>query len=148
MSVVQRKLSKSFKAFFDSEKSSGILLIICTVVSLVLANSILGANYLSIWQMYIGGLSIEHWVNDALMAIFFLLIGLELKREIYNGELSDFKNALLPIFAALGGIVFPALIHCFSTLVEAMQFHCKNLLCFLFLIQKETIKQISFAFDS
>jgi NhaA family Na+:H+ antiporter len=113
MAVVQRKLSKSFKAFFDSEKSSGVLLIICTVVSLAFANSILGANYLSIWQMYIGGLSIEHWVNDALMAIFFLLIGLELKREIYNGELSDFKNALLPIFAALGGIVFPALIHFF-----------------------------------
>lgn len=113
MAVVQRKLSKSFKEFFDSEKSSGVLLIICTVVSLSLANSILGANYLSIWQMYVGGLSIEHWVNDALMAIFFLLIGLELKREIYNGELSDFKNALLPIFAALGGIVCPALIHFF-----------------------------------
>ncbi len=113
MAVVQRKLSKSFKAFFDSEKSSGVLLIICTVVSLSLANSILGANYLSIWQMYVGGLSIEHWVNDALMAIFFLLIRLELKREIYNGELSDFKNALLPIFAALGGIVCPALIHFF-----------------------------------
>ena len=113
MAVVQRKLSKSFKEFFDSEKSSGVLLIICTVVSLAFANSILGANYLSIWQMYVGGLSIEHWVNDALMAIFFLLIGLELKREIYNGELSDFKNALLPIFAALGGIVFPALIHFF-----------------------------------
>jgi len=111
MSVVQRKLSNSFKAFFDSEKSSGILLIICTVVSLVLANSILGANYLSVWQMYIGGLSVEHWINDALMAIFFLLIGLELERELYNGELSNFKNALLPIFAALGGLAIPALIH-------------------------------------
>lgn len=113
MSVVQRKLSKSFKAFFDSEKSSGILLIICTVVSLVFANSILGANYLSIWQMYVGGLSVEHWINDALMVIFFLLIGLELERELYNGELSNFKNALLPIFAALGGLAFPALIHFF-----------------------------------
>jgi len=113
MGVVQRKLSKSFKAFFDSEKSSGILLIICTVVSLVLANSILGANYLSIWQMYVGGLSVEHWINDALMAVFFLLIGLELERELYNGELSNFKNALLPIFAALGGLAFPALIHFF-----------------------------------
>jgi Na+:H+ antiporter, NhaA family len=113
MSVVQRKLSKSFKAFFDSEKSSGVLLIICTIVSLVLANSILGANYLSIWQTYVGGLSVEHWINDALMAIFFLLIGLELEREIYNGELSDFKNALLPIFAAVGGLAFPALIHLF-----------------------------------
>ena len=111
MGVVQRKLSKSFKEFFDSEKSSGILLIICTVISLALANSALGANYLSVWQMYVGGLSVEHWINDALMAIFFLLIGLELERELYSGELSNFKNALLPIFAALGGILVPALIH-------------------------------------
>jgi NhaA family Na+:H+ antiporter len=111
MSIVQRKLSKSFKAFFDSEKSSGILLIICTVVSLALANSVLGENYLSIWHFYVGGLSVEHWVNDGLMAIFFLLIGLELQRELYNGELSNFKNALLPVIAALGGVVVPALIH-------------------------------------
>lgn len=61
--------------------------------------------------MYIGGLSVEHWINDGMMAIFFLLIGLELERELYNGELSDFKNALLPIFAAVGGIILPALIH-------------------------------------
>src|SRR4028118_1745938 len=88
MAVVQRKLSNTFKKFFDSEKSSGILLIICTAVSLLLANSVVGANYLSIWQVYLGGLSIEHWVNDALMAIFFLFIGLELERELYNGELS------------------------------------------------------------
>src|SRR5688500_9938275 len=111
MSVVQRKLSKTFKEFFDSEKSSGILLIICTVVSLVIANSILGANYQKVWHVYVGGLSLEHWINDGLMAIFFLLIGLELKRELYNGELSDLKNALLPIFAAIGGIIVPALIH-------------------------------------
>ncbi len=111
MSVVQRKLSKSFKAFFDSEKSSAILLIICTAVSLLLANSMLGAGYLSFWQGYYGGLGVEHWINDGLMAIFFLLIGLELERELRNGELSNFKNALLPIFAALGGIALPALIH-------------------------------------
>jgi NhaA family Na+:H+ antiporter len=111
MGVVQRKLTNSFKNFFDSEKSSGVLLIVCTVVSLLLANSVLGANYLSLLQTYVGGLSIEHWVNDALMAVFFLLIGLELERELYNGELSNFKNALLPIFAAFGGIIAPALIH-------------------------------------
>jgi len=111
MGIVQRKLSKTFKNFFDSEKSSGVLLIICTAVSLLITNSVIGENYLSVWQMYIGGLSVEHWINDALMAIFFLLIGLELKRELYNGELSDFKNALLPIIAAIGGIVLPALIH-------------------------------------
>ena len=111
MGVVQRKLSKTFQNFFDSEKSSGILLIVCTLVSLVVTNSILGANYLSIWQMYFAGLSVEHWINDGLMAIFFLFIGLELEREMQVGELSDFKNALLPIFAATGGLCLPALIH-------------------------------------
>jgi NhaA family Na+:H+ antiporter len=111
MGIVQRKLSKSFKAFFDSEKSSGILLIAATVVSLALANSVLGESYLNVWHLYLGGLSVEHWVNDGLMAIFFLLIGLELERELYNGELSNFRNALLPIFAALGGVAAPALIH-------------------------------------
>ena len=111
MGVVQRKLSKTFQNFFASEKVSGILLIACTLVSLVFTNSMLGDNYLSIWHMYVGGLSVEHWINDGLMAIFFLLIGLELERELYNGELSDLKNAMLPIFAAAGGIVVPALIH-------------------------------------
>jgi len=111
MPTVQRKLSRSFKAFFDSEKSSGILLIVCTVASLALANSAIGSSYLGIWHAYLGGLSIEHWVNDGLMAVFFLLIGLELKRELYSGELSSFKNALLPIVAAVGGIIVPALIH-------------------------------------
>ncbi len=111
MGVIQIKLSKTFNNFFNSEKSSGILLIICTVISLILTNSIIGANYLNLWQIYIGGLSVDHWINDALMAIFFLLIGLELERELYNGELSNFKNALLPIFAAIGGIALPALIH-------------------------------------
>lgn len=111
MGVVQRKLSRSFKEFFDGEKSSGVLLIVCTIVSLVFANSPLGANYLQVWHFYVAGLSVEHWINDGLMAIFFLLIGLELKRELYVGELSNVKNALLPIFAAVGGVAFPALIH-------------------------------------
>lgn len=111
MAVAHRRLSSTFKRFFESEKVGGILLIICTVVSLLLANSPFGEEYLGIWHVYVAGLSIEHWVNDALMAIFFLLIGLELERELYNGELSNFRNALLPIFAAIGGIGVPALIH-------------------------------------
>lgn len=111
MGVVQRKLSRTFKDFFDSEKASGVLLIICTALSLLITNSILGANYLYLWNLEIGGLSIELWINDALMAIFFLLIGLELERELKVGELSEIKNALLPIFAAIGGIIVPALIH-------------------------------------
>ena len=109
--VVKRKLSKTLKSFFDSEKSGGVLLIICTALSLAVTNSAMGAGYARLWHTYVGGLSLEHWINDALMAVFFLLIGLELKRELYVGELSDFRNALLPIFAALGGIVLPALIH-------------------------------------
>lgn len=111
MGIVQRSLSNTFNKFFDSEKSSGILLIICTAVSLLITNSSISADYLSLWQRYVGGLSLEHWINDALMAIFFLLIGLELERELYHGELSNFKNALLPIVAAIGGMVAPALIH-------------------------------------
>jgi NhaA family Na+:H+ antiporter len=71
----------------------------------LITNSSSGADYLSLWQTYVGGLSFEPWINDALMAIFFLLIGLELERELYDGELSNFKNALLPIFAAIGGMV-------------------------------------------
>ena len=113
MSVVQRKLSRSFQAFFASEKAGGIILIVCTVVSLILANSMIGPSYLAFWHSFIGGMSVEHWVNDGPMAIFFLLIGLELERELYNGELSSLKNALLPIFAAAGGIAVPALIHLF-----------------------------------
>jgi NhaA family Na+:H+ antiporter len=111
MAATQKHLSNTFKRFFDSEKSSGILLIVCTIISLGIANSIFGETYLHFRHLSIGGLSIEHWVNDALMAIFFLLIGLELERELYSGELSSFKNALLPIFAAAGGIAVPAMIH-------------------------------------
>lgn len=102
------KLTALFKDFFESEKSSGIILIACTIVSLVIANSFLGMDYINFWKIKFAGLSIEHWINDALMAIFFLMIGLELEREVYQGELSNPKDAMLPIFAALGGIIFPA----------------------------------------
>ena len=111
MSLDPRTLSSTFQRFFNSEKSSGILLIVCTAISLLLANSSFGSDYASGWKMQVGGLSLEHWINDALMAIFFLLIGLELERELYSGELSNIQNALLPLFAALGGAAVPALIH-------------------------------------
>ena len=105
------KLTALFKEFFESEKSSGIILIACTIVSLVIANSFLGNDYIDFWKIKFAGLSIEHWINDALMAIFFLMIGLELEREVYQGELSNPKDAMLPIFAAFGGIIFPASIY-------------------------------------
>jgi Na+:H+ antiporter, NhaA family len=111
MPIVKRNLSRTFKNFFESKKSGGVLLIICTAVSLLITNSAAGEGYLGLWHTYVGPLSLEHWINDALMAVFFLLIGLELERELYVGELSDFRNALLPIVAALGGIGAPALIH-------------------------------------
>ena len=107
------KATKLFKEFFDSEKAGGIILIACTALSLILANSLYGEGYQQIWQTQFAGHSIGHWINDGLMTIFFLLIGLELEREIYLGELSNFKDALLPIFAALGGIVLPAGIYIF-----------------------------------
>ncbi|HEY4367543.1 MAG TPA: Na+/H+ antiporter NhaA [Steroidobacteraceae bacterium] len=109
--MVAKALSDTFNRFFESERSGGILLIACTALSLALTNSPIGASYLSFWHREIAGLSIEQWINDALMAIFFLLIGLELERELYVGELSNFRNALLPIVAAVGGMLAPALIH-------------------------------------
>ncbi len=109
--IQSRPLSKAFKRFFDNERSSAIILILCTVVSLTIANTFLGPSYLAFWQSYVGGMSIEHWINDGLMAVFFLLIGLELERELRVGELSNIRNALLPIFGAVGGVAIPALIH-------------------------------------
>lgn len=100
-----------FTSFFESEKASGIILLICTVVSILLTNSFLGESYAHFWHMKIGAFTIEECINDGLMTIFFLMIGLELEREIYIGELSDFKNALLPISGALGGILVPACIY-------------------------------------
>ena len=108
---IEKRLSNTFKEFTASGKAGGAVLILCTILSLSIANSALGEPYLHFWHMNVAGLSVEQWVNDALMAVFFLLIGLELQRELRNGELSNLRNALLPIMAAAGGIVVPALIH-------------------------------------
>lgn len=116
---MSNKFSDLFKSFFDSEKVAGILLLFCTVISLSVANSSIGENYVHFIHTQIDlsfanaslNYSIEQWVNDALMAIFFLLVGLEVEREIYVGELSDIKKAILPVAAAIGGMVVPSLIH-------------------------------------
>lgn len=105
------RITQLFKEFFESEKSGGIALIACTVISLGLANSPFGETYHHFWHTLLGGRSIEFWINDGLMTVFFLLIGLEIEREVYVGELSSRKNALLPFLAALGGVLIPALIH-------------------------------------
>ncbi|HEX3008143.1 MAG TPA: Na+/H+ antiporter NhaA [Bacteroidales bacterium] len=102
------KITHLYKEFFNSEKAGGLILIVCTAVSLILANSGIAAQYLHFWHTDIAGQSLTHWINDGLMTLFFLLIGLELEREIYEGELSNIKDALLPIFAAIGGMIVPA----------------------------------------
>lgn len=100
-------LTTLFNRFFASEKSGGIILIFCTVFSLALTN-VFGETYTDLWNLELGDHTVVHWINDGLMTIFFLLIGLELEREIYIGELSNLRNALLPIFAAAGGMLIPA----------------------------------------
>lgn len=116
---VKTKLTKLFIEFFESEKASGVILILCTTISIIIANSYFGKGYLDFWHTKVGfetssiflKYSVEHWINDGLMAIFFLLIGLEIERELYIGELSDLKNATLPVFAAIGGMATPAIFH-------------------------------------
>lgn len=108
---MRKKASNLFRSFFESEKSSGIVLIFFTLISLLLTNSSFQENYLGFWELDFLHMPLEHWVNDVLMAIFFLLIGLELKREFQVGELSNLKTALLPVVAALGGMLIPALIY-------------------------------------
>lgn len=102
------KLTKTFKAFLENKKSGGLLLLFVTILSITLANSSFQVPYIALWEKEFGGHSITHWINDGLMTIFFLMIGLELEREIYHGELSNIKNAALPIMGALGGMFVPA----------------------------------------
>ena len=103
-------MTKLLKDFINSEKAGGLILVFCTIISLTITNSSYQTSYSEFWHINLGPLSLEHWINDALMAIFFLLIGLELEREIYVGELSDVKNAILPISGALGGMIIPAML--------------------------------------
>ncbi|MET3538364.1 Na+/H+ antiporter NhaA [Chryseobacterium limigenitum] len=110
-------LSVYFKKFFNNSQSSGIILIFCVLISLLIANSSAGEGFQHFLDNEIGiGLfhlkyPVSIWINDGLMAVFFLLVGLEIKREMVEGELSSFKNASLPIFAAIGGMVVPAAIY-------------------------------------
>lgn len=117
--AVNNRLTRLFEEFFDSEQSSGVVLVLCTLVAITIANSPWGQGFLDFWHINLGfeargivlSQSLEHWVNDGLMTIFFLLIGLEIEREIYVGELSNLKNASLPIVAAIGGMLVPALFY-------------------------------------
>jgi NhaA family Na+:H+ antiporter len=113
------RIVRPFQDFARKQSSGGILLIVATAVALVWANSPWGESYAALWHtkltVGVGDASISkdltHWVNDGLMAVFFFVVGLEIKREILVGELSSARNAALPVAAALGGAVAPALIY-------------------------------------
>jgi len=108
-----------FEEFIHRESTSGLLLMACTVLALVLANSVLASAYHHFFDMHISigigerrlDMSLHHWINDGLMALFFFVVGLEIKREILVGELASPRQAALPIIAAVGGMIVPALIY-------------------------------------
>lgn len=116
---MKTRLTRLFVEFLESEQASGMILIPCTIASILMANSYFGNDYVEFWHTKIGielgalslRFTLEHWINDGLMAIFFLLIGLEIERELKAGELSDLRSASLPVMAAVGGMVVPALIY-------------------------------------
>jgi NhaA family Na+:H+ antiporter len=104
-----------FPQFFNSEKTGGILLLICVAISLIIANSNFANSFSALLNTSVGFKSINYsiatWVNDGLMAVFFLLVGLEIKRELIEGELSTAKKAALPVLAAVGGMLTPAAVY-------------------------------------
>ncbi|MBO9559761.1 MAG: Na+/H+ antiporter NhaA [Caulobacter sp.] len=111
MMTAQPRAISALRAFLKSESAGGLLLMGAAALALIVANSPLADAYFHILHLYVGGLSVGHWVNDGLMAVFFLLVGLEIKREMVDGELSTWSRRLLPGVAALGGMVAPALIY-------------------------------------
>lgn len=97
--------------FLKQESAAGLLLIGSAVLALTMANSPLAASYSELLHLYAGGMTIAHWINDGLMVLFFLLVGLEIKREVLAGELSTWPQRVLPGIAAAGGMAIPALIY-------------------------------------
>tara|TARA_Y100000590_G_scaffold328609_1_gene373174 strand:+ start:11449 stop:12621 length:1173 start_codon:yes stop_codon:yes gene_type:complete len=120
-------LSKPFKWFFKLEAASGLVLLFAAIIALIISNSNLSDLYFSTLNKYLFlginefglKLSVIHWINDALMAIFFFFVTLEIKREFLQGELSNIKQALLPIIAAVGGMLVPALVYIFINLGDS-----------------------------
>ncbi|MGO1161034.1 Na+/H+ antiporter NhaA [Brucella pseudogrignonensis] len=98
------------RRFLDNESSGGIVLMAAAALALIVANSPFSKAYFDALHFYIGPLSLSHWINDALMAIFFFLVGLEIKREFLDGQLASWPNRILPGIAAAGGVIVPALI--------------------------------------
>ncbi|WP_134500114.1 Na+/H+ antiporter NhaA [Microvirga pakistanensis] len=121
--VTSKRRISLMRKFFDSEASGGMILMAVTVIALVLANSPLADLYFGVLKTYVLGLSVLHWINDALMAVFFLLVGLEIKREMLDGQLSTWPRRILPGIAALGGMVVPAVVYLAITRNEPQLHH-------------------------
>ena len=107
----QGRIQSTLRHFLDNEASGGIILMFVAALAIATANSPMADAYFHVLHVYIGPLSIQHWINDALMAVFFLLVGLEIKREMLDGQLSSWSRRILPGAAAAGGMVFPALFY-------------------------------------
>ncbi len=120
-------ISKPFRWFFKLEAASGLILLVAAILALIISNSHLSTLYFDTLERYLFvginnfglKLSVIHWINDVLMAIFFFFVTLEIKREFLQGELSNIKQALLPIIAAVGGMLIPALIYVFINLGDS-----------------------------
>ena len=107
----RRHPASALRQFLGSEAAGGTILMLVAALALAVANSPMAPTYFAAFDVYLGGLSILHWINDGLMAVFFLLVGLEIKRELLDGELSTWPRRILPGIAAAGGMLVPALIY-------------------------------------
>lgn len=105
------RINSTLRQFLDNEASGGLVLMGVAMMAIIVANSPLADQYFATLHIYLGPLSVQHWINDALMAVFFLLVGLEIKREMLDGQLSSWSRRVLPGAAAAGGMVVPALIY-------------------------------------
>ncbi|QCL98028.1 Na+/H+ antiporter NhaA (plasmid) [Agrobacterium tumefaciens] len=105
------RINSTLRKFLDNEASGGLVLMAVALLAIITANSPLAESYFHILHVYLGPLSLQHWINDALMAVFFLMVGLEIKREMLDGQLSSWSRRVLPGVAAAGGMLFPAIFY-------------------------------------
>ncbi|THK35365.1 Na+/H+ antiporter NhaA [Ensifer sp. MPMI2T] len=113
LSILPRRIESTLRQFLNSEASGGLMLMAVAVAAILTANSPAAEDYFHLLHVYIGPLTLQHWINDVLMATFFLLVGLEIKREMLDGQLSSWSRRLLPGVAAAGGMLVPALFYVF-----------------------------------
>ena len=110
MALARLKSPSALRRFLDGQANAGLFLMAMAALALVLDNSPFAPDYEEVLRFHVGPLSVAHWINDALMAAFFLLVGLEIKREMLDGQLASWPRRLLPGIAALGGMLVPALL--------------------------------------